>query len=151
MVSKWNKEELKKIPHLNRYFAKLIDLFIVIALAAILPKLLGPLAAIAYSLLADGMNFGPFQGQSVGKKVFDFQAVNTDLNLPANFRDSAIRNSTLGFGIFFAMIPVWGWLILLFIGIPLFIMEIYLIQKMEKGHRLGDVMADTEVRSMKSL
>lgn len=149
MNNQWNKENIKKIPHLNRYFAKIIDLFIVVACAAVFPKLIGPLVGIAYGLLADGLNTGPFRGQSIGKKVFDLQVVNTDQNLPANFRDSAIRNSTIGFGIFFAMIPVWGWIILLLVGIPLILMEIYLIQKMEKGHRLGDVMADTEVRSLK--
>ena len=46
---------------------------------------------------------------------------------------------------FFAIIPIWGWLILALIGVPLMLMEIYLMLSVETGHRLGDVMGDTEV------
>ena len=56
-----------------------------------------------------------------------------------------IRNAPVGVATFFAIIPVWGWLILLLVGIPLLLIEGYLMFRVESRQRLGDVMADTEV------
>lgn len=134
----------------NRVVAKLIDFSIVIAFAVILPYPLGPLLGFLYSLLSDGMNFGPFKGQSVGKKLMKLQAVRAlGTRRPINFKDSLLRNAPVGVATFFAIIPLWGWLILALIGIPLMIMEIYLMMTVEAGHRLGDVMGDTEVIEFK--
>ncbi|OFZ55506.1 MAG: hypothetical protein A2428_08080 [Bdellovibrionales bacterium RIFOXYC1_FULL_54_43] len=130
---------------LNRVIAKLIDLILVVAFAVILPYPLGPLLGFVYSLVADGLNFGPFEGQSVGKKVMRLQVVHTLRRQPANARDSVYRNAPVGVATFFALIPVWGWLILCLIGVPLMLMEVYLMVSVETGHRLGDVMGDTEV------
>jgi uncharacterized RDD family membrane protein YckC len=91
------------------------------------------------------MNFGPFQGQSVGKKLMKLQVINTIQKSPAAWKDSVLRNTPVGIATFFAIIPIWGWLILGIIGIPLMVMEIYLMVTVETGHRLGDVMGDTEV------
>ena len=44
-----------------------------------------------------------------------------------------------------AIIPFWGWIIAIAIGIPLTLLEVYLLYKLDSGHRLGDVMADTTV------
>lgn len=63
----------------------------------------------------------------------------------ASIRASVLRNAPVGVATFFAIIPVWGWIILGIVGIPLMIMEVYLMMTVETGHRLGDVMADTEV------
>ncbi len=134
---------------LNRILAKMIDLVIVVALAAILPYPLGPLLGFTYSLLADGMNFGPFRGQSVGKKALGLQVRSLARQAPASYRDSAFRNAPVGVATFFAIIPVWGWLILGLVGLPLMVMEVYLMHKGEEGHRLGDVMGDTEVVELK--
>ena len=130
---------------INRVFGKLIDIVMVFFLAAILPYPVGPLSGFFYSLFADGINQGKFRGQSVGKKLMGLQVVNRVAKRPSNFRDSVLRNSPVGVATFFAIIPIWGWLILGLIGIPLMIMEVYLMFSLEKGHRLGDVMADTEV------
>lgn len=134
-----------KVSVLNRVAAKMIDLVVVVTLAAILPRPLGPLLGFFYSLTADGMNFGPFQGQSVGKKLMKLQVLNVIRKKPASLRDSALRNAPVGVATFFAIIPIWGWLILALIGVPLMVMEIYLMLSVETGHRLGDVMGDTEV------
>jgi uncharacterized RDD family membrane protein YckC len=128
-----------------RVVAKIIDILIVFAAAAILPYPFGPLLGFAYSLLADGINVGSFRSQSVGKKAMKLQVVSIITGKPANLRDSAIRNAPVGVATFFAIIPVWGWLILGLVGIPLMIIEIYLMVTVESGHRLGDVMGDTEV------
>ncbi|MBY0470664.1 RDD family protein [bacterium] len=134
-----------KVFVLNRVVAKVMDLLLVIAVAAILPYPLGPLLGFIYSLLADGLNFGPFQGQSVGKRVLGLKVLNTVRKAPATYRDSALRNAPVGVATFFAIIPVWGWFILFLVGIPLMAMEIYLMLSVGNGHRLGDVMGDTEV------
>ena len=135
-----------KVSVANRLVAKFIDLLIVFFLARVLPEIVGPLLGFAYSLLADGINAGQFQGQSIGKKLMKLRVVSrTRSHKPADFRDSALRNTPVGVATIFALIPFWGWIILALVGIPLMIMEIYLMVTVETGHRLGDVMADTEV------
>ena len=91
------------------------------------------------------MNFGPFHGQSVGKKIMRLQVINIGRQAPIKVRDSVFRNAPVGIATFFAIIPLWGWLILALIGVPLMVMEVYLMLSVESGHRLGDVMGDTEV------
>ncbi len=134
-----------RVSIMNRVVAKLIDLALVIAVSVLLPYPLGPLLGFLYSLLGDGLNFGPFKGQSIGKKVMGLQVLNPLQHRPANLKDSLFRNMPVGVATFFAIIPIWGWLILGLIGIPLMAMEIYLMMTVEAGHRLGDVMGDTEV------
>lgn len=130
---------------LNRVAAKLIDLLLVGVVSGILWYPVGPLIGFAYSILADGMNFGPFHGQSIGKKILKLQVLERSTHEPARFKDAIFRNAPVGVATFFAIIPVWGWLILILIGMPLMLMEIYLMVTVHSGYRLGDVMGDTEV------
>ncbi|MEO7164873.1 MAG: RDD family protein, partial [Bdellovibrionia bacterium] len=129
----------------NRVIAKVIDILIVFALAVSLPYRIGPLLGFLYSLLADGFNRGVFHSQSVGKKLMKLQVISTITKKPANWKESVLRNTPVGVATFFSLIPIWGWLILALIGIPLMLMEIYLMLRVDTGHRLGDVMGDTEV------
>ena len=138
-----------KVSVAHRVVAKLIDLFIVFVLAGILIYPLGPLCGFLYSLFSDGINLGSFRGQSVGKKLMRLQVRSTVSKKPGNWRDSAIRNTPVGVATFFGIIPIWGWLILALLGVPLMIMEIYLMLSVETGHRLGDVMGETEVFEVK--
>ncbi|OFZ75294.1 MAG: hypothetical protein A3K03_10420 [Bdellovibrionales bacterium RIFOXYD1_FULL_44_7] len=138
-----------KVSVLNRVLAKIIDIVIMVALSAVLPYPLGPLLGFLYTLFADGLNVGPFKGQSVGKKLLKLKVVNLIRHEPASFRDSALRNAPVGIATFFAIIPIWGWLILVLIGVPLMLMEVYLMMRVDTGHRLGDVMGDTEVIEVK--
>ena len=64
---------------------------------------------------------------------------------PIGFKESLLRNIPIGVATFFAIIPIWGWIVLPIIGLPLIAMEIYLLFKMSSRERLGDVMADTIV------
>lgn len=130
---------------LNRVAAKMIDLLIVGLIGLIVFYPIGPLLGFAYSLFADGLRIGPLEGQSIGKKCLNIRVINRVTRKPANFKDSALRNAPVGVATFFSIIPVWGWLILLLIGLPLMLMEIYLMLSVETGHRLGDVMGETEV------
>ena len=134
---------------INRVIAKVIDILIVFLITWVLPYPVGPLGGFFLSLCADGLSFGPFRGQSIGKKILGLQVYNTAEKHPAHLRDSMIRNTPVGVATFFAIIPIWGWLILGIVGIPLVMMEIYLMVTVESGHRLGDVMADTEVIELK--
>jgi uncharacterized RDD family membrane protein YckC len=138
-----------KVSVLNRVIAKMIDILLVLLAGAILPRPFGSLLGFFYSLTADGMNFGPFSGQSVGKKLMKLRVIHVQTRKPATLRDSLLRNTPVGVATFFAIIPLWGWLILGLIGVPLMIMEIYLMMSVETGHRLGDVMGDTEVIDFK--
>ncbi len=138
-----------KVSVIHRVLAKLIDLLIVFILSAFLFYPVGPLLGFCYSLFGDGLNFKNFQGQSIGKKLFSLQVQSMIRKKPAHWKDSAVRNSPVGVATFFAIIPIWGWLILALIGLPLMVMEIYLMLRSESGHRLGDVMGDTEVIEVK--
>lgn len=129
----------------DRIVAKSIDLFIVMAVAIVLPRFLGPLIGFAYSLVSDGLTFKGFEGRSIGKRIIGLQVRNTLTRKPAQIRDSIIRNIPVGIATFFAIIPVWGWIFLAMVGMPLLAMEIYLMRRIQSGHRLGDIMADTEV------
>ncbi|MCC7441778.1 MAG: RDD family protein [Bdellovibrionales bacterium] len=129
----------------SRVVAKAIDFGVVVTLASVLPRGLGPLCGFAYSILADGLHAGAFDGQSVGKKLMGLQVRNTARKAPARFKDSVIRNAPVGLATFFSIIPVWGWLILFLVGIPLLVIELALLVRIETRQRLGDVMADTEV------
>jgi hypothetical protein len=140
-----------KIQVSQRVSAKAIDFLIVVVLALVVVYPLGPLMGFLYSILADGLKIKSNQSQSVGKKIMKLQTVSTSRNTvdglraPITFRESALRNAPIGVATFFALIPVWGWLILMLVGLPLMAMEIYLMLSVETGHRLGDVMGDTQV------
>lgn len=134
-----------KVSVLNRVVAKLIDLLLFVALSVILPYPLGPLLGFTYSLAGDSMCFGPFRGQSVGKKLMKLQVIDLLTRKPGSVRESVLRNAPVGVATFFALIPVWGWLILGFVGIPLMLIEVSLMVRVDTGRRLGDLMGDTEV------
>ncbi len=138
-------DPVKSSPVLSRVLAKSVDLLLVFTLALLLPYPLGPLLGFLYSLLADGISWKTFHGQSLGKKLLKLQVVQQHSRQPIHYKDSMIRNAPVGVATFFAMIPVWGWLFLGIFGIPLLIMEVYLMLTVQTGHRLGDVMGDTEV------
>lgn len=138
---------LTRTPISHRIAAKSLDFIVVVAFASILPYPLGPLAGFLYSLFADGLRFGPFQGQSVGKKLLKLRVINLKTRHPAGPRESLFRNAPVGVATFFAIIPVWGWIILTLLGVPLLCLEVYLMFTVHEGHRLGDVMGDTEVVS----
>ncbi len=136
----------------QRVIAKLIDIALIVVMAGVLPYPLGPVLGFVYSLFSDAMNFhaffGTFRGQSIGKKIMGLQVISLKTGKPCQARDSLYRNTPVGVVTFFAIIPVWGWIILFLLGIPLMMMEVYLMMSVAQGHRLGDVMGDTEVREV---
>ena len=123
-----------------RLLAKLIDLFIVLLLSVFFFPL-GVILAICYIGVADSIQ----HGQSVGKRFMGFRVISTEDGQPCSIKQSVIRNLPIIIPLFLAIIPLWGWILATIIGIPLMLLEAYLLYKLETGHRLGDVMADTTV------
>jgi len=121
---------------LNRFIAKLIDLFIVVAADQIAPPV-GLLSGLAYILIADGFA----GGKSIGKRLVGLQTMRVDSRDAAGFRESIIRNLPMGCAQIAFAIPWIGWLISL--GILAF--EGLLIIGNEQGRRLGDEVARTHV------
>lgn len=126
---------------LNRLIAKSIDLVIVIALASLPLSVAGPMAALIYILISDGLQ----GGRSLGKRVVKLRVINTTTGNGADFKDSIIRNSPIAIPVLFSMVPLVGWILAIVIGIPILAMELYLMTRLEQHARLGDTMADTKV------
>jgi len=125
----------------TRCIAKAIDLGIIVVLSIVLPSPAGVFLGFLYMLVHDGL----FRGQSPGKKVCGLRVVFLKSDRPCSIRESAIRNAPHGVATFFAIIPFWGWIVAILLGIPLVALEVYLMLTLENGGRLGDVMADTRV------
>lgn len=140
MNKKYIFESKKKLAFLVRFFAKCVDLFIVLILAvAAYP--FGIFLGLFYIAVCDAM----VGGQSVGKRLMGFCVVSIKDGKPCSLKQAFIRNLPFFIPIFFLLIPVWGWIFAFFIGTPLGLFEIYLLLRIDSGHRLGDVMADTTV------
>ena len=104
-----------------------------------LPYPLGPLLGILSILFGDAMK----EGRSVGKLIFHLKTLDSVSKKSCSVQQSVIRNLPLGIVAFFGILPIWGWLLMIFIGTPILFIESYLIYK--NGQRLGDLMAETEV------
>ena len=126
----------------KRVFAKFIDLMVVLFLGLIGWGGPGSVLGFLYSLVADGMPFQHWKGQSIGKKIMKIQ-VN-----PSGLKVSVLRNAPVGLVTFLMIIPFWGWILSLMVGIPLGLIELSLMLKAKNHQRLGDVMAESEVIEM---
>lgn len=125
---------------LARFIAKGIDLFIAFILAIFFYPI-GVIFAAFYLAIADSL----YGGQSVGKKFIGMAVISLEDGTPCSFKQSVIRNLPFVIPFTVAIIPLWGWALAILMGIPLAGLEIYLLLKLDSGHRLGDVMADTTV------
>lgn len=129
-----------KVARFSRILAKAIDLFIVLVLSLFLYPI-GILFSIVYLIFADSIQ----NGQSVGKKFIGFRVISLIDGTPCSLKQSFIRNLPFIIPLAFAIIPVAGWFMAIIIGLPFVGVELYLLYKLDSGHRLGDVMADTTV------
>ena len=125
---------------ITRIIAKGIDLFIVVILSMLFYPF-GLLLAMFYIGISDSLH----TGQSVGKRLMGFSVISLEDGKPCSIKQSIIRNLPLLIPMGFAIIPLWGWIFCSILAVPLMILEIYLMFKLESNHRLGDVMADTTV------
>ena len=131
----------------KRVFAKAIDLLLVLFLGRIVPGGAGSVVGFLYSIVADAFTFKRFQGQSVGKRILHIRVVSGKGNQTrmSRLKTSVIRNAPIGVVTFLMIIPFWGWILSLLIGIPLFLVELSLMIKADRHQRLGDVMAESVV------
>lgn len=131
----------------KRVFAKFIDLCLVIFLGLVLRGGAGSVIGFLYSMVADSFAFKNVQGQSLGKKLLRIQvsAGSGPQTRMARLRTSVIRNAPVGIVTFLMIIPFWGWILSLMIGIPLFFIELSLMIRANNRQRLGDVMAESVV------
>lgn len=125
---------------LTRIIAKAIDMFIVLILSMLFYPF-GLLLAMFYIGISDSLH----NGQSVGKRLMGFNVISLEDGKPCSVKQSIIRNLPLLIPMAFAIIPLWGWIFCSILALPLIALEIYLMFKLDSGHRLGDVMADTTV------
>ena len=129
-------EEFKRAGVLVRTVAKILDFIIIAAAVEILPKA-GFFAGLAYLLIGDGL----LGGKSLGKKLIGLRTVSAETHAPCNFRDSIIRNSTLGIGFLFYKIAWVGWIFLAVVSF----FEFIILLGSKDGMRLGDEFARTIV------
>ncbi len=121
---------------LNRFIAKLIDVFIVVAADEVAPPV-GFLSGLAYILIADGFA----GGRSIGKRLVGLQTMRLDVRETAGFRESIIRNLPFGLAQLLFAVPYVGWLG----SAAVLAFESVLIVGNEHGRRLGDEVARTQV------
>jgi len=129
----------------KRLFAKAID-FGIILVFGYLPgpvKGAGMLIGFFYALLADGLPFSFTQGQSIGKKLMKIYVVGPSGR--SNLKTSVIRNALVALVVLLMMIPFWGWILSVIVGVPFALVEISLMIRAPGRQRLGDVLAESEV------
>ena len=131
--------DLHKASALKRIIARLVDILVAWALTLIVPPV-GVLAGILYLAVADGLQ----KGQSLGKMVFGLEVLSTE-GVPCDLRSSLYRNLPFSSALLFAAVPFIGWILLVVAGIPILLIELWLVIVDENGERLGDRVAGTTV------
>jgi hypothetical protein len=121
---------------LNRFIAKLIDVFLAAAAAEVIASV-GFLAGVAYLFVADGFA----GGRSIGKRLIGLQTVLPGIREPAGFRESIIRNIPFAAAQLLFAVPYVGWVA----AAAIVGFEAILIIGNEQGRRLGDELAGTQV------
>ncbi|UCG37876.1 MAG: RDD family protein [bacterium] len=131
--------DMHKAGVLKRIMARLVDILIAWALVLVIPPV-GFLAGFLYLAAADGVQ----KGQSLGKMVFGLEVLTRE-GTPCDLKSSLYRNLPFVLALVFAAIPLLGWILLLIAGIPILLIELWLVVVDEKGERLGDRIAGTTV------
>ncbi len=140
MKNRYIVKDSNKVGIFARLIAKGIDLFIVIILSFFFYPL-GVLLGAVYLSISDALQ----GGQSVGKKLLGFGVIALEDKKPCSLKQSFVRNLPLLIPTILAIIPLWGIIFSSLVGIPLILLETYLIFTLKSGMRIGDVMADTTV------
>ena len=137
---------------LTRIAAKFVDLSLCFALSNNLPTWLGFPLSLGYILLGDAIRYRRLRGVSLGKRLVRLRVIpvpgspsHPESRSEISPWDSVVRNSPFGLLIFFAIHPVVGWFILLLVGVPLILTEIFFMVRSPQRQRIGDLMADTVV------
>ena len=140
MKRKYLLKDPMEVGKLTRLIAKSVDMFIVLLLSIFFYPL-GITLSLIYISIADSLQ----HGQSVGKKLLGLSVISLEDGRPCSTRQSLVRNLPISIPLAIAVIPFIGWIFSIMIGTIFIGLEIYLLCKLDSGHRLGDVMADTSV------
>ncbi len=128
-----------------RLLARTVDFVIAGALTAV--PAAGPILALLYLLLADGV----LRGQSLGKKIFGIKVVHVPSRRECGYRESAFRNAPFALIWVFFLVPLLGWFLLLTLGLAIVSFETYMVYTDALGIRIGDIFADSQVVDTKVL
>lgn len=139
--------QYKKADLFKRFIALLIDN--IIASLLIYIPVLGALVSTVYLLTKDAIAFEitkkpDFKNRSVGKKIMGLEVVSFD-GADIDWTISVKRNLPLAIGSAFAIVPIIGWVLGGIIGCIMVIVEAVLVITDDKGRRLGDRWANTQV------
>lgn len=127
---------------LLRLGARVVDVAVAWGLAVVCGAAAGPIVALLFLLLADGM----LQGQSVGKRVFGVKVMHLPTRSAARHRDSTLRNAPLALVVLLAMMPAPLGLVAFAAGLAAIGgVESWRVLRDPLGLRLGDVWAQTQV------
>lgn len=145
--------ELPSLPRtelLERLLAKFIDFLFVGALFTF-PSFIGPVAAITYIVISDGLK----GGQSIGKRIIGLRVISiSGASLPCDFKQSIMRNGIFGLLIllYFVIgpIPYIGKLIVALAWVAVVGAEIMMIYSDPAGARFCDRFAGTLVVSARA-
>jgi len=148
-----NYDELPAFPKteiLERLLAKFIDFLFVGALFTF-PSFIGPLAAITYICISDGLK----GGQSIGKRIIGLRVISmSGASLPCDFKQSIMRNGVFGLLIILYFIigpvPYLGKLIVALAWVAVVGAEIMMLYTDPSGARFCDRFADTLVVSARA-
>jgi len=145
-----DNSKYKKVHAVDRSVAKGLDMIILVAIALILSVIwypLGAIGAVLYALFQDVLD----NGSSIGKMVIGLKVISYPKEgKPITWKTSALRNLSIALFTLFAVVPVIGWILMLLVGIPLLMFELYLIYNLDSGYRMGDVIAGTRVVSVRN-
>lgn len=133
----------KKADVVKRIVAYLIDA-IPAGIVSLIPVV--GLVGGAYMLLRDGFDF--MQNRSLGKIAVNLKPIVVETGANCDLQTSIKRNWPLSIGPFLTAIPGigWGFSVLLFIPSLIYVViEAVLVFTDDKGLRLGDKMAGTQV------
>ena len=139
--------QYKKADLFKRFIALLID-DIVASLLVYIP-ILGALVSAVYLLTKDAIAFEitknpDFKNRSLGKKVMGLEVVSFD-GSDIDWTISLKRNLPLAIGSAFGIVPIIGWVVGGIIEFVMVIVEAVLVISDDKGRRLGDRWANTQV------
>lgn len=137
----------------RRFIAFLIDG--IIASILIYVPILGGIVSTVYTLTKDVIVYEitknpDFKNRSIGKKIMGLDVASLD-GKDLNWEISIKRNLTLAIGSVCSIVPIIGWIIGAILGFIISIIEIVLVFSDNKGRRLGDKLANTQVVSSESL
>lgn len=124
-----------------RLGARLVDLALAYGIFLLAGERFGPVLAILYILLADGM----LEGQSAGKRIFGVKVVHLPTRSAGRKRDSTLRNAPLALPVLLGMMPQVGFVAFLAGALVIGGVETWRVLRDPLGMRFGDIWAETQV------